>query len=492
MNSPSMRSVSAPWLRALVAASLAAAALPAHAIPAFARKYGTSCLTCHVVFPKLTPFGEAFRRNGYRFPGVDSDYVKQETVPLGQEANKKTFPNSVWPASIPGSVPISIGANGQAVIVPSKTSSAGAQGGNGAPAFSGLSLQDLVAEGHIWAGASLDDTITLWGELTFSTDGTVDVEHAQVLFNDVVGPKHLLNLVVGHGFPTITPFGPHSSYIADAMVTTVPVGGIYQSGIGNADPWTLVDNYTGVELNGVVAGRFEYSLGLNAGKFVSGIRVPTDNVYGHVGYKLGGMRLDGEGSAGAGDPLHPWAETALTLYAFAYRSNSRWNAGAAATPPTTAFANDVTSTFGAGLRGQLGSLELDAAYYRDEHNHGTDALGGVTAHVTFGELSYVLFPWMVPAIRVENVSLDPDGGTGVSDLHVMPGIAFLVRPNLRILVVGNWERASGFPSAGGAPVAWQGGSSDWGGFVNAPPAGAVGTETQSEFESFAIFLQWAM
>jgi len=27
-----------------------------------------SCQTCHLVYPKLTPFGEAFRRNGYRFP----------------------------------------------------------------------------------------------------------------------------------------------------------------------------------------------------------------------------------------------------------------------------------------------------------------------------------------------------------------------------------------------------------------------------------------
>ena len=40
----------------LVAASASA---PARAIPSFARKYGTSCLTCHTVYPKLTPFGEA-------------------------------------------------------------------------------------------------------------------------------------------------------------------------------------------------------------------------------------------------------------------------------------------------------------------------------------------------------------------------------------------------------------------------------------------------
>ena len=73
-------------------AILLVSARSALGVPAFARKYGTSCLTCHTVYPKLNPFGEAFRRNGYRFPGVDSDFVKQEAVPLGQEAYKKEFP----------------------------------------------------------------------------------------------------------------------------------------------------------------------------------------------------------------------------------------------------------------------------------------------------------------------------------------------------------------------------------------------------------------
>ncbi|MEI6092042.1 MAG: hypothetical protein WCR42_16445, partial [bacterium] len=37
------------------------------AIPAFSRKYSTSCITCHSVYPKLNPFGEAFRINGYKY-----------------------------------------------------------------------------------------------------------------------------------------------------------------------------------------------------------------------------------------------------------------------------------------------------------------------------------------------------------------------------------------------------------------------------------------
>src|SRR5512142_1867300 len=145
-------------LRLLVLLAAAGIALPAGAIPAFARKYGTSCLTCHTVYPKLTPFGEAFRRNGYRFPGVDSDYVKQDQVALGQEANKKTFPKTAWPDSLPISVPIAIGANGQAFAYPDKTASV-PRANNGTQ----LAMNDLVAEAHLWTGAALDDTITIWG-----------------------------------------------------------------------------------------------------------------------------------------------------------------------------------------------------------------------------------------------------------------------------------------------------------------------------------------
>ncbi len=482
MNAPSTLTMTR-FARAAAALSLLAMALPAGAIPAFARKYGTSCLTCHVVFPKLTPFGEAFRRNGYRFPGVDGDYVKQEVVALGQEANKKTFPRSVWPASIPGSVPISIGANGEAVVVPSSTSSAGRQDAAGR-SFSGLALQDLAAEGHLWTGASLDDKITLWGELTFGSDGSLDVEHAQVLLNDLLGPKHLVNLVVGHGFPAVTPFGPHSSYVADLMVTNLPVTGIYGT---SSDPWVIADNYTGLELNGVFRGRLGYALGLNADKVPGDARFPTESVYGHVAYKFGGMQLDGEGSSGKPNPLKPWEEEALTLYLLGYHSNAWWSVSA----PPPPFQNDVTNTFGGGLRAQRGSLALDAGHYRSKHNHGTDALGKVTADVTYAELSYVVFPWMVPAIRFERTALDPAGGSSSSDVHIVPGIAFLVRPNVRVIATASWEHASGFPTdAAGQALAWQGGAADWAPIVAAQPPS--GSSSVTELESFAAFLQWSM
>src|ERR1700756_1450200 len=39
---------------------------PGYAIPAFARKYGLPCSACHIGWPILNSFGQAFRDNGYQ------------------------------------------------------------------------------------------------------------------------------------------------------------------------------------------------------------------------------------------------------------------------------------------------------------------------------------------------------------------------------------------------------------------------------------------
>jgi hypothetical protein len=44
----------------------------ANALPAFARKYGMPCSSCHEAWPKLSPFGQQFKDNGYQM-GNDRD-----------------------------------------------------------------------------------------------------------------------------------------------------------------------------------------------------------------------------------------------------------------------------------------------------------------------------------------------------------------------------------------------------------------------------------
>jgi len=83
-----------------VSLGLLATASTAHAVPSFARKYQTSCQTCHVVFPKLNAFGEAFRLRGYRMPGETEEMIKQPGVSLGAPAYKRLWPQAVWPGEI--------------------------------------------------------------------------------------------------------------------------------------------------------------------------------------------------------------------------------------------------------------------------------------------------------------------------------------------------------------------------------------------------------
>jgi hypothetical protein len=58
-------------LTIVLADSPPATALPlfkanVYAIPAFARKYGMPCSSCHEAWPKLSPFGQNFKDNGYQ------------------------------------------------------------------------------------------------------------------------------------------------------------------------------------------------------------------------------------------------------------------------------------------------------------------------------------------------------------------------------------------------------------------------------------------
>jgi hypothetical protein len=421
-----------------------AAPRTASAIPAFARKYGTSCVTCHTIYPKLNPFGEAFRRNGFRFPGTDSEMVKQPPIALGVDAYKKVFPDAVWPGVLPPSIPLSLGFNGQIVLHPD-TGSSGGKADNGAA----LVTDNLVEEGHLWSGGSLDDSITFFSELTASADG-FEIERALVSFNDLVGPAHAVNVWVGKASSTLNSFGPHSTYLADSAIPPLAATALF----GATSPsWNLTDNFQTVEVNGVLSGVVDYSAGITNGANAE-VRAPT-NVYLHLGTKLGGVRLDGENNSSVPDPKKPWAETALTLDAFYYHAKSRFTipdpAATETAPLPDLVRDDVANVVGGTVRAQWESLELDVGTSYEMHsNPSTDVKATVLSQ--FDELSYVVYPWLVPAIRFEYTHVSPDGGTAVSDSRLSVGAAALVRPNLKLVLSAQLEAASGAPPGGWGPA----------------------------------------
>jgi len=178
-----------------------------------------------------------------------------------------------------------VGFTGQAVVHPDKSS-----GGAAADGGTGFTIQDLTEEGHIWAGGSFDDSMTFFAELTFAPDG-VEVEHATVQFADLFGPAHLVNVVVGKGMATLSSFGPHSTYLVDTALPLLPMTALYGA---TSESFALVNNTNAIEANGTIIGRIDYSVGLAAGANVD--VHDSQDVYAHVGYKLGGMSLDAEES----------------------------------------------------------------------------------------------------------------------------------------------------------------------------------------------------
>lgn len=405
----------------------------AHAVPAYARKYQTSCQTCHTVYPKLNPFGEAFRRDGHRFPGVDEDAIKEKLIPLGQEAQRTMFPKVVLPSFL-ASAPLAVAITGAAVAHPDTGSSA-AEADNGAE----FSLANLVEELAIFGAGSFTENSTFFAEAAIGEDG-VEIEHASVWFSNLVGPEHAVGIRAGKTNATLFSFGPHSSYLADAALPPVPVTALFG---GQSDSWELDGHYDTVEVTGVLAGRADYAVGINAGAN-EGVWL-SESFYAHGGYKLGGMRMDGEGSQGPANPLRPWEETAITFQGFGYRSVSHFIDAA------DALQEDDVWSAGGGVRGQWKSLELDAAIAYENHDSAIPGGAGVDALTQWDELSYIVYPWLVPAIRFEWIRLDPDGGDSVNGFRLLPGVAGLIFANLKLTLIGRVEWADGAPPAGWGP-----------------------------------------
>ncbi len=456
----------------------------AHAVPSFARKYGTSCTTCHTIFPVLNSFGEAFRRDGYRFPSqggsTDSDVTKAEQVSMGQEEYKKAFPDAVWPGKIAKDVPLSVLMNGQ-VAVNLPGSDAKTAAGNT------FTWQGLSGEFHLFGAGAFDDRLTYFAQLTIPDDGTIEIETAYLLWNDVVGPRHLVNIWAGRLMaPQINSFGLHSSYIGDAFLPAVSVSGLYNPsgsfalGQGHAD---------GVEVNGIVNHRVNFSVGWLASSVASGFGLPNaEDAYVHVGVKSGGVALDGEGLYGpnAPDPTQPWAERAITLDAFVYHGLSLIDSGTGILQGGVALPvaqRDTFNAVGGSIRAQWDSLSLNSGIQLEFHAHpypgsaGTDMIPGVrdgtnaTSVVQYNELDYVVFPWFVPALRTEFTHTDfKQTASSGSLLRILPGVAMLARPNVKFVITGDLERASELPPAG-----------DW---SNA--GGLIAPESGSKFEAEQI------
>ncbi len=403
-----------------------------YSIPAFARKYKTSCATCHNGFPKLNAFGEAFRRNGYQFPaGTDAEFTHEEAVPLGSDGNKRAFPDAIWPGSIPGTSPLSLFFNAEADYNPKYDPADPTT----AERFSFNGLGNSI---EAVAAGTLGEDLSFWGHAILSSDGTLELNRMFLVFSNLIGNSMNFNARVGVIEPGLFSFSTHRAWMEGYWFTTRP--------LSDAMGWSIEETQKGIELNGILQGRFGYNAGI-----VEGFGAPHSDkdYYGHVTYKFGGMPLDGvvEGGTAQG-ASQPYIDNSLTVGAFAYTGQALLNGGATL--------NDFTLV-GGDFNAYYGRFNLfGAVQSRKDDNPFLAQSGSAKSTVMFAELDVTVFPWLLPGVRYEvwdGQALDANNNiASFKDSQVVPGIVFLVRPNLKMTLRASFATLNTSPGTNGDPM----------------------------------------
>lgn len=370
----------------------------AEAIPAFARQYGRDCQTCHVAYPKLTPFGEAFRRNGWRHPGGDdADYLRDPPIPLGQEQYAKLFPHTVWPGRTPAHIPLAVTIAARADYEPHSDAK--------------LSFANMAGNVGLVAASSIDDVFSGWAGVTLRAEGDVVSVEVERVFG-VVQPfdDPVMNLRLGRFDPTLWNLSNHRMLGLTPWMMSTPV---------RDNPFTPLPTQTGFELGGVVgAGRVDYAVGVVEG---GGDRVNTfKDVYAHLGAKIGGLRLDGKDADQVS--AQAWRETSVQLGGFGYFGQ------AALGDPALASQEDRFFLVGGDASATLRdfNLILAGAYGRNQRSSFAEPNEKANTIHLMSQLDVVVYPWLVPTVRLEWRDVADAGATRASG-----GAYWLLRANVR-------------------------------------------------------------
>ncbi len=466
--------------------AVALLAPPLSAVTPFARKYGTSCMTCHVAPPKLNAFGRAFKNLGYRMPGGDAGLLKQKETSIGAPAWKQVWPDGVWPSSIPGGEFMGIALTSNFEVNPSEEVS---------------NQFDGIEEIGLLLGGTVGDSFSYFGDVDLFELGQPG--GIGRLFFQYNNSSHLINVKIGQFEPSAAPFSNHlrltggTNYLTNVF-PTIPAGnffgfspnqrgielwggvqgandsgglmwafGVVNGGFGGAaealesDP-TIEDMLTDIEIAG---GSGPGRLDVNSGK----------DVYFRASYKIGGMGVFGSEESESLSQSDNWRDNSLTVGGYYYRGtqgaflDDPGNRGAEGgeKPNDAALLAARTRSAalrfpramrvpaeGAGDEGQapgffdpngntfyrtgftfdawMWDFNLFGAYQR---NHDTLEDGRVfNADIPMVELDYVTpWPWLQPAIRYEQVR--PDFGPNFNRYTL--GLTLLVRANVIFTLDGS-------------------------------------------------------
>ena len=424
------------------------------AIPAFARKYQTSCATCHNNFPELNDFGEAFKKNGFKFPKDDETFVKEPPVMLGAPAQRQVFPKVIYPGEIPGTVPISFRYSGFTTFNSKQPLALGY-----------LPRMDLFAPDTftILAAGSFGNSLSFWIDDDLAVEGEGSqggLGDGYLKVNDLghyLGlPKDALNLRFGQ-FELDLPF---------SQARTINPSGydIYdQASIAGSlgttnNPFVFAEPQRGIEIGGYPNdGNFSWSIAAMDGSNTDPPSRNTKDVYARISQRFNLERDSNvRKEVQAAGPTGPRDHTSIRFGAFYYYGRNALNVDGTLFPGIGTI-HEPFYRAGGDFRFKYRNFEVfGLGMYGRDQNLIPDTSTGFQVRATpvtfsggFTEAEYWLFPWFIWIMRYDVVNSPTDFLNGASRYNTRnrfsPGAQILVRANIKTIFEyqRRWEQPAG-------------------------------------------------
>jgi hypothetical protein len=382
----------------------------AWALPIFARRYETSCMTCHVLIPKLNAFGIAFRNNGYRIPVAEEKLLKTPDVALGAPAWKQLWPKAVWPGAIPSIPPIAIRVSADVNFRPTSPINVNFDFPSGITGY--------------FAGSAGD---------SFSYFGSLFLQGAtnQLFIDRAYGQFKLIPESAGQNWLTVkigridTRAEPFSNTFRRTSAQNF--GASDFRAIANG--FALRDHDAGIELWGAATGPdnrggIEYAAGVVQGTAGRAENNNFKDYYFTASYKFGGLGVVGSRTELAEQPntAEGYKEISMSAGGFVYTGKGQ--------PNISGVLEDRFTRSGFKLDIWLKDLNVYGTAVFGEDQLRGDAPRTIDTSTIMAGADYQVLPWVMPAFRFEKTNFS-DGRRTV--VQLVPTINFLIRANVRVV-----------------------------------------------------------
>lgn len=363
----SVRLVKASGVGLAAALALSCLSAPtAQAIPAFSRALSTECTTCHTIYPARNEFGEAFRRNGYVWPGGKE---RKKTTPQTEEERKRSEYAGL--SGLPAEIPVGFSAS-----------------------WTGTYNQDAEDDFdpkrysiQMQGGGNIKDKVGFYFVVPLASEAgsSVSVEES---FFDVREPFGVpIDVRVGKMIPDLSVWLPGNRLSGRPATWSATVDG-----------FSLSSAQVGAEVNAILGGRVLAVAGV-LDKNIAPSGAPShasEEFYGHLEGKIGGADYHAKEPDVDLEKDSVWDFLSLTAGVFGY-SGASFDPDAGAEYDITRLGIDA----GAEYKG----FTLRLSYVNGTND---EAVGSRDSDVYSAAAEYVFNPRYAVALRYDVTDVEDD------------------------------------------------------------------------------------